>query len=242
MEENKNSRTLIYVISVLVFVLLGLITYFFFFRADENTNNSTNSNSTTPIISPTASRTSTVATSPTTISTPTSPISSPTPTVLSTPTGTLAAPIQVRVMYSVSDDPNDANDPNSSSNLGYVEFRILRTNRSDSENFVMEKTIEGPSEADKTGYFWYSPIKFIGDSNCEGRDFTINKNSETNTITVKLCKQVETAGIGTDARIQSVIRGGMQQFLSDSSTKKVIIFDKNDNCFGDQSGLNKCKI
>jgi hypothetical protein len=182
----------------------------------------------------------TVSVTPTPISSvSTSPTatSNPTPTTSATPTG----PQTVKVYYSQAANPADSSATDSYKSFGYAVYRQFTSTRGDIETFVMEKTIAGPTAADKSTYYWYTPIALTGTSNCSGADFSLTKDVSANKITVQFCKDVTTAGVGDDARIKTVVTYGMQQFLSESSTKNVVILTKDGNCLGDGSGLNKCK-
>jgi hypothetical protein len=245
MESDNKNRTIIYILVTAVVVLLGLIGYFLFFRPNSS-NNSNNNTTPTPTasVSPTSTDTPTVTT--TTTLTPTSTTSvTPSTTITSTPsvTGTLPAQVQVRIPYSVADDPNDSADKNSVNSFGYYEYRIYRTNRADTENYVIEKVIEGPTQADKDTLYWYTPIVLTGDSNCGGNNFVLTKDTSANSITVQFCKNLTLGGVGDSARVNTVIKAGITEnkFLSADSPSKIIVLDRNGNCVGDESGLNRCK-
>lgn len=240
MDRKSGKKTLLYVLVSVVIVLIALI-LFFLFKPNNNTNNSSD-NSATPTPTETSAPTPTPTPSTDTTDTPTTTVTV-TPTTSATPIpsgGTLSEAIKVKVPYSVDKDPNDPTAKNSMDSFGYYAYRIFSTTRADTENFVMEKMIAGPSDQDKTDYFWFTPITLSGDSNCGGADFQITKDTSANKITVKFCKTVQTAGVGDDARITTVIKAGMEQFLSEDSTKTVVVLTKDGNCFGDGSGTNQC--
>lgn len=234
-EENKKSPMLLILVGIIL-VLLSLIAFFLWRTSSDSNNN--NANNTTPTPTTTSTPTPEVTTSPTITDTATpTATASVTPTTSATPTG----PQTVKVYYSQGANPTDTSAPDSYKQFGYAVYRQFTSTRGDIETFVIEKTIEGPSAADASTYYWFSPVKVTGDSNCDGKDFTLSKDPTNNKITVQFCRSVTTNGVGDDARIQTVITYGMQQFLSDASAKKVVILNRDGNCFGDQSGLNKCK-
>jgi len=243
-EEKKKSPILVILIGIIL-VLLLLIAFFLWRSSSGGSNNDT-SNTTTP--TPTATSTPTSTSTPTATvtmtSSPTStPTISPTGTVVATPTtsATPTGPRQVKVFYSQGTNPTNPSAPDSIKNFAYAVYRLFTSTRGDIETYVMEKTIDGPSTADQNAYYWFGPIKLTGESNCGGRDFTLSKDESANKIIVQFCKDVTSAGTGDDARIKTVISYGMHQFLSESAVKKVVILNKEGNCFGDQSGLNVCK-
>lgn len=238
-EENKKSPMLLILVGIIL-VLLSLIA-FFLWRTSSDSNNKTSNNTTpTPTDTVTATPTDTTTVTPTTtvsVTATTTVSPSATPTTSATPTG----PQTVKVYYSQGTNPNDSSAPDSYKQFGYAVYRQFTSSRGDIETFVMEKTIAGPTSADASTYYWFTPITVTGASNCNGSDFTLTKDVANNKITVQFCRSVTTNGVGDDARIQTVITYGMQQFLNDSSSKKVVILTKDGNCLGDLSGLNKCK-
>lgn len=237
----KNNKPFLYILACVVVVLIGLIV-FFMMRPNNSTNNNSN-NGATPTPTPTASVTPTeeeTETTPT-ASTTATPSTTSTPTSTSAPVpsgGTLSEAVKVKVPFSTH--ANSADPKNSDETFGYYRYTIFSTKRADTENYVMEKIIAGPVESDVTTYNAFTPLALTGDSNCDGKDFTITKDTAANKITVKFCKQVTTAGIGDDARITSVVKAGMEQFLDQTKTKTIVILTKDGNCFGDQSGQNRC--
>jgi hypothetical protein len=84
---------------------------------------------------------------------------------------------------------------------------------------------------------------FTGPSSCAGlADFTLTLNKkgtvpETGTATLKFCRATSSPGVGADARVTSQINATLKQF---STIKKVAILTKDNQCFGDMSGLNCC--
>jgi hypothetical protein len=152
-------------------------------------------------------------------------ISNPTPA----PTGTVSAPCKtVFVFFSKK--------PESDNNFAFTVPANRSTNRSDVAAFAIENLITGPT-AQETSQGLFTPLKLNGDSNCGGKDFNINIDGSQKG-TIKFCKNIQTAGVGDDARIKTTVEAALKQF---STITKVVILTKDDNCFGDQSGQNQCK-
>jgi hypothetical protein len=117
--------------------------------------------------------------------------------------------------------------------------------------FAIQLLIAGPTPKEwDAGYFSELNSSLTGPSSCTGSrpvggpDFTLNINvkgaqPQPGTATLRFCRIVTTAGIGTDARIQSEITATLKQF---SSIKKVVILTKDGHCFGDGSGQDRCLI
>ncbi len=109
--------------------------------------------------------------------------------------------------------------------------------------FAMQQLIAGPTASEqRAGYFTDLHNALQGISTCAGQDFTLalNKKGLSNvqgTATLQFCRGLSSAGIGTDARIQSEITATLTQF---ATIKKVIILTNAGHCFGDGSGLDKC--
>ena len=102
--------------------------------------------------------------------------------------------------------------------------------------FTIEQLIAGPTSTEASNGL-FSPIKgkLQGDSNCSGKDFSLSVADRT--ARLKFCKTVASAGIGDDARITSTVTDTLKQF---SSVDSVVILTRDGNCFGDQSGQNRC--
>ncbi|EFH90736.1 GerMN domain-containing protein [Ktedonobacter racemifer] len=106
----------------------------------------------------------------------------------------------------------------------------------------LQYLIAGPNASEQSqGYYTELTSMLQGASTCEA-DFTIKLNTkgstpETGTATVQFCRDLSSAGIGMDARVQSQINATLKQFPTIS---KVIILTRGGNCFGDESGANMC--
>jgi hypothetical protein len=115
-------------------------------------------------------------------------------------------------------------------------------------NFAIQLLIAGPTPSEQqAGYFTELNTMLSGPSKCAtlavgGPDFTLTLNTkgsvtETGTATLKFCRNLNSSGIGTDARVQAEINATLKQF---TTIKKVVILTNNGSCFGDMSGLNLC--
>jgi hypothetical protein len=124
--------------------------------------------------------------------------------------------------------------PQSYNDFDYSEGLDRKSSRIDIGTFTIEELIKGPSTNEQISDY-FTPLRLNGDTNC-GKDFTLNIKDKI--ATLKFCRNIETAGIGDDARITTSISKTLKQF---STIEKVIILTKDDNCFGDMSGLNNCK-
>jgi hypothetical protein len=109
--------------------------------------------------------------------------------------------------------------------------------------------IAGPTLSERSaGYFSEFNSVLAGLSSCSapyptgGPDFTLSSNkkgSETSpgTVTVRLCRASNSPGIGADARILAEMNATLKQF---SDIKHVVVLTQAGNCFGDESGQNRC--
>ncbi len=152
--------------------------------------------------------------------TPTTGTVTPTPTVHS---------VTVKVFF--DKDPSSYDDPN-------IAVAVNRsTPRSDVATFAIEQLIAGPHTGTETTSGLFTPLHLSGSSNCGGKDFTISVNDSTNKATIKFCKDIVTAGVLEDARIENVITKTLTQF---TNILTVAIVNKDGHCFGDESGLDLC--
>jgi hypothetical protein len=109
--------------------------------------------------------------------------------------------------------------------------------------YAIGQLIAGPTASESaSGFYTELTSSLSGSSNCGGPAFQITLDHkgatpETGTATIKFCKMLSTAGIGTDARIQAQISKTLLQF---SNNHKVIILTRDGHCFGDESGADMC--
>ena len=126
-------------------------------------------------------------------------------------------------------------NPESMNDFTYTQLVIRSTDRKDVGAYVIEQLIAGPA-ASETSTGLVTPLKLSGESNCAGKDFSLNIVNKV--ATLKFCKLIKTSGIGDDARVKSVVNENLKQF---STIEKVVILTKDNTCFGDESGLDLCK-
>lgn len=114
--------------------------------------------------------------------------------------------------------------------------------------FAVQQLVLGPTPAEQQqGYYSQVQRSITGPSNCvvagaKTTDFklTLNKKgtvTEQGTATIQFCRQLLSAGIGTDATIKDEVTQTLKQF---STIQKVVILTKDRHCFGDESGLDMC--
>lgn len=127
-------------------------------------------------------------------------------------------------------------EPESFGDFTYTEAVTRSSGRIDMGTYTIEQLIAGPSEAEASRGL-RSPLKgkFQGESNCSDKDFTLSVAERV--ARLRFCRIVASAGIGDDARITATVSSTLEQF---SSVDSVIILTRDGNCFGDQSGLNRC--
>lgn len=133
--------------------------------------------------------------------------------------------------------------PESDHNLDAV-FPVTRNSPNLAvATFAITNLIQGPTQQEQSkGYYSSLHGALTGTSNCGGADFELSMNTKASTpqqgtATLKFCRVVSTAGIGTDAAIRSEITASLAQF---STIKKVIILTNGGSCFADESGMNLC--
>jgi hypothetical protein len=115
--------------------------------------------------------------------------------------------------------------------------------------YSIQLLIAGPTPSERSsGYFSEFNSLLTGPSSCSapypigGPDFTITLNMKGSTpspgtATMRMCRIVNSPGIGADARIQAEINATLKQF---SNIKNVVILTQSGHCFGDESGLDHC--
>ncbi len=113
--------------------------------------------------------------------------------------------------------------------------------------FAIHQLIVGPTAREKSkGYYSELSTNISGSSNCASAsgdlDFQLmlNRRGEKaapGVATVKFCRSLTSAGIGTDARMKAEIENTLKQF---PTIKDVIILTQGGSCLGDESGMNRC--
>lgn len=211
--KQRLSIIIITLLFIAALALLGAGAYYFFGSGGNGNDKANPDLDATP--TPTATVTPTITLSDT--ETPTSTVA---------PTSTSQA--TVKVFFS--------KNPESNNDFAYDISVSRTTNRTDVGAFTIEQLIAGPSSTEQAQNL-FSPLKLTGASNCGTKDFTLSIDSAKK-ATLKFCKNVDSAGVGTDARVTNTINDTLKQF---PTITKVVILTKDDNCFGDMSGQNLCK-
>lgn len=126
--------------------------------------------------------------------------------------------------------------PKSAQQFAYTELVERQTSRNDTANFIVEEIILGPTEEEKSDGF-FTPIKFEGESNCEGADFKLEVESVARVAKVTFCRPLNLQGLGDDMRVQSAIVRSLSLLPEIDS---VVLLDYKGDCFVDLSGTNAC--
>lgn len=96
--------------------------------------------------------------------------------------------------------------------------------------------IDGPTaEEQASGYYSELGSMLRGESACGERDFRIVIQDGLATLT--FCRDLASAGVGQDARVQSQLRATLEQF---DTVHQVRLLDARGHCLFDQSGLDRC--
>jgi hypothetical protein len=134
----------------------------------------------------------------------------------------------------------------SSAAIAHPVERITTSNQP--SVFALQQLVKGPTPAEQQeGYYSQVEKSLSGPTICTtdasgNSDFTLMLNKkgtkdETGTATVKFCRTLTSAGVGTDASIRSEVEETLKQF---STIQKVVILTKDGHCFGDESGSDVC--
>lgn len=139
--------------------------------------------------------------------------------------------------------------PDSLNNFNAV-FPVDRTSPTIAvATYSIQLLIAGPTLSERqAGLFTELNTILSGPSNCSaplpvgGPDFTLvlnmkGKMPQEGTATLQFCRDIASAGIGADARVQAEINATLKQF---SNIKNVVILTKDGHCFGDESGKDRC--
>lgn len=161
----------------------------------------------------------------------------PTPTMTNTPTPTPSNGDTQPTQIEAGDGTEEIElqvyfpkNPESNDDFTYTEGVSRESARVDIGEFAIEQLIQGPSQqAQNQGLF--SPIELEGESNCDGQDFTLRVTDNGEAI-LQFCRQLEIAGVGDTARIQSAVDRTLQQF---STVDTVTILTRDGSELGDLS-------
>ena len=238
--ENKNNNSSSYLLAGLValFTLFAVLLFWLIKLDRKSTANVTAQKGTvtpvptraastptptiniSPIVSPTPSAKAAVTLTPSV-----SPSGSITPSVKPSSS---TAKTQVKVFFSQT--PKSAADPT------YAVWKGRATQRADQANFVIEQLIAGPTSQEMTAGL-FSPLKFTGDSNCNGQDFTLTTDETKKTATIKFCRTIDASTVTETKQVKSLIYFGLTQF---NKIEKVVILTSADHCLGDTT--DSCKL
>jgi sporulation and spore germination protein len=199
----------------LITALLLVTTVFFSACAAQNTETTNVPTTSKDISSPTASQDT----------------GNHSPTVV--PSATANGGYSVKVYFSKVNSPN-YND---------VVAKDRTSPTSEVETFAIEQLVAGPTQAEQNqGLFSQLHNSIKGPSNCAGHNFLLTPNkkgkvNEQGTATLQFCRDIDSPGIGSDARIKAEVSTTLEQF---STIKKVVILLKSGHCLGDESGMDMC--
>ncbi len=211
----KNSKwisTVLIVIAVVILIIItGLCAYLFGKRAAEGETDVTETTTVTTTVSEGEEESDNTTTT--------------------TTTTTVAVEEEVSIKVFFSKNPSSFDDPT-------IRVGVDRTTtRSDVATFAIEQLIAGPTEDEQVGGL-FSPLSLTGDSNCSGKDFSINIDQTTKKATITFCKQISVSGTVDTAQVTTTVEDTLTEFTTIDS---VAILTHEDHCFGDESGMNLCK-
>lgn len=101
---------------------------------------------------------------------------------------------------------------------------------------AIQALIAGPTPAETdAGYFSELGRMLDGPSTCGTDDFAIR--IADGVATLRFCRDVSSAGIGQDARVQRAIEATLTQF---ATVQRVRVLSRDGDCLFDMSGENRC--
>lgn len=101
--------------------------------------------------------------------------------------------------------------------------------------YVIEQLLAGPSnEETDRGYFSTVRVR-DGDSNCNGKDFTLS--IVDGTATLRFCRTFDARGTVADGQAKQAITDSLKQF---ATVQEVIILTRDNHCQFDMSGEDMC--
>lgn len=157
----------------------------------------------------------------------TSTSATPTPASSSASLVPVSAPTDISVYFS--------KHPDSDNNMLAV-FPLTRTVHDSSlATTAFNYLLNGPT-IDETAEGYFSSWQLSGVSNCDGNNFFMFFAND-GTMTITLCRDFASAGIGQDVRAQAEADKTLKQF---SDITKVVYLNKEGNCLFDESGQNQC--
>lgn len=128
--------------------------------------------------------------------------------------------------------------PEATDDFSFVDAVFRTTSRTDETIFVLEEFLSGPTSVEEAqGFKGIEPVSLSGSSNCGGKDFKLTISGSE--ATFQFCKT--TTGLSDNTSQVSVpILENIKYY--NSEVTKVIILDKDGNCFNDLSGMNACLL
>jgi hypothetical protein len=143
-----------------------------------------------------------------------------------------ANPLEITVYY-FDRDKFDIPD-----NTDYLTAVSRSTTRKDVATYSIEQIVSGPLVDEQNQYnlgdtFGESSfVEFVGNSNCDGKDFTVRISNGR--ATVQFCKETLLSGDMSGSIVEEQIRRTLKQF---STIDEVQILNIDGNCFNDMAGF-----
>lgn len=121
--------------------------------------------------------------------------------------------------------------------MNFIDYVNRTTERSDLATFAVEEIIKGPTTEEQTQglaatFGDGSLIRFIGESNCGNKDFTIS--IEDRNATVRLCREIFINNDNSSGIMRSQIAQTINQFSSVDQTRVLRV---SGECADDMAGL-----
>ncbi len=117
-----------------------------------------------------------------------------------------------------------------------VEPVVRRTGRVAEASYAIEQLIAGPTPAERERGL-VGPIELTGESNCYGKDFTL-EIADDGTARLQFCREFAAlGGVGDTGRIRNAVTATLEQF---ATVNEVVILTQDGTCFADYEGDNDC--
>ena len=152
------------------------------------------------------------------------------------------SPTPTPVFVYFSKNPESLNDPAA---VFPVQRVAPNSAVAPSATSAIQQLIAGPTSSEAAaGYFTEltNVLQLSGPSNCGGADFKLTLDTrgatpQVGTATLQFCRPTASPGVGADGRIVAEVTKTLTQF---STITTVALLNRNGNCFGDESGLDRC--
>lgn len=115
---------------------------------------------------------------------------------------------------------------------------------SDVYSFIIQELLSGPTTEEES-MDYVNPIALTGVSSCAGNSFTYEIEGGT-TFKLTFCKTIDPVLDSTDAYAGSTLNAQarvlkvLRQSLLINDLTKLEVYDKNENCYAPDTGLNDC--